>query len=110
VKTEAAILWGLHEPWSVEEIELDAPHYGEIQVRLAASGLCHSDDHCVKGDLIVGMPIIGGHEGAGIVEEVGPGVTRLKEAIMWCWRSSPPAGTAGGVRAGIRTSATSARC
>ncbi len=79
MKTEAAILWGLHEPWSVEEIELDAPHYGEIQVRLAASGLCHSDDHCVKGDLIVGMPIIGGHEGAGIVEEVGPGVTRLKE-------------------------------
>jgi NDMA-dependent alcohol dehydrogenase len=79
VKTEAAILWGLNEPWSVEEIELDDPHANEIKVRLTASGLCHSDDHCVKGDLMVGMPIIGGHEGAGVVEAVGPGVKRLKE-------------------------------
>ena len=79
MKTEAAILWGVNQPWSVEEIELDDPHDGEIKVRLAASGLCHSDDHCVKGDLMVGMPIIGGHEGAGVVEAVGPGVSRLKE-------------------------------
>jgi NDMA-dependent alcohol dehydrogenase len=79
VKTEAAILWGVNQPWSVEEVELDDPHAHEIRVRLAACGLCHSDDHCVKGDLMVGMPIIGGHEGAGVVEAVGPGVTRLKE-------------------------------
>jgi NDMA-dependent alcohol dehydrogenase len=79
MKTEAAILWGVNQPWSVEEIELDEPHAHEIKVSLTASGLCHSDDHCVKGDLMVGMPIIGGHEGAGIVEAVGPGVTRLKE-------------------------------
>jgi S-(hydroxymethyl)glutathione dehydrogenase/alcohol dehydrogenase len=78
MKTEAAILWEVGTPWSVEEIELDEPEFGEVRVKLAASGLCHSDDHGVKGDLPVGVPIIGGHEGAGEVEAVGEGVTRFQ--------------------------------
>ena len=68
---------GGQQPWSVEEIELDAPGPGEVLVKLAASGLCHSDEHLVTGDLPFELPIIGGHEGAGVVEEVGEGVSWL---------------------------------
>lgn len=79
MKSKAAILWEVGTPWSVEETELDDPRFGEVRVKLAATGMCHSDDHSVKGDLPTGLPIIGGHEGAGVVEAVGPGVRRLKE-------------------------------
>jgi S-(hydroxymethyl)glutathione dehydrogenase/alcohol dehydrogenase len=88
METRAAILWGPHTDWSVEDIELDAPGAGEVRVELAASGLCHSDEHLVTGDMaldpemasLLGLeqfPIIGGHEGAGEVVEVGPGVTSV---------------------------------
>lgn len=59
--------------WEVVDIEFDEPRQGELQVKLVASGLCHSDDHIATGDSILDRyPIIGGHEGAGIVEKVGP--------------------------------------
>ncbi|HEY7628285.1 MAG TPA: NDMA-dependent alcohol dehydrogenase [Ilumatobacteraceae bacterium] len=77
MKTKAAILWERKTPWSVEEIELDPPKVGEVLVKLAASGMCHSDEHVVTGDLAgvtAEPPCIGGHEGAGVVLEVGPGV------------------------------------
>ncbi len=77
MKTKAAILWERNTPWSVEEIDLDPPKTGEVLVKLAASGMCHSDEHIVTGDLAGATaepPCIGGHEGAGVVEEVGPGV------------------------------------
>ena len=77
MKTRAAVLWDRNKEWSVEEIELDPPKQGEVLVALGGSGLCHSDEHVVTGDLPTAVPIIGGHEGAGIVEEVGPGVTGL---------------------------------
>ncbi|MEY3493358.1 MAG: alcohol dehydrogenase [Actinomycetota bacterium] len=77
MKTKAAVLWEVGKPWSVEEIELDAPKAGEVLVELKASGMCHSDEHLVTGDLPFAPPIIGGHEGAGIVKEVGPGVSWL---------------------------------
>ena len=77
VKTKAAILWEVNTPWSVEEIELDPPKAGEVLVKMAASGLCHSDEHLVTGDLPFELPIIGGHEGAGVVEEVGDNVSWL---------------------------------
>jgi S-(hydroxymethyl)glutathione dehydrogenase/alcohol dehydrogenase len=77
VKTKAAILWELNAPWSVEEIDLDPPGPGEVLVKMAASGMCHSDEHLVTGDLPSPLPIIGGHEGAGIVEQVGEGVSWL---------------------------------
>ena len=62
--------------WKVETIELDPPKTGEVLVRIAASGMCHSDEHLRTGDLGGLYPIIGGHEGAGVVEEVGPEVSR----------------------------------
>jgi NDMA-dependent alcohol dehydrogenase len=77
VKTKAAILWERHALWSVEEIELDPPKTSEVLVKLTASGMCHSDEHLVTGDLAGATgepPCIGGHEGAGVVMEVGPGV------------------------------------
>src|SRR5688500_1737409 len=77
MKTKAAILWETNTPWSVEEIELDPPGPGEVLVELAASGLCHSDEHLVTGDLPIAFPMIGGHEGAGRVAEVGAGVTEV---------------------------------
>jgi NDMA-dependent alcohol dehydrogenase len=78
VKTKAAVLWENNKPWSVEEIELDPPKFGEVLVKLGASGLCHSDEHLVTGDLPFPLPIIGGHEGAGVVQEVGEGVSWLE--------------------------------
>ncbi len=88
MQTRAAILWEPHTDWSVEDIELDPPKKGEVLVKLAASGLCHSDEHLVTGDMVLDpeiaeafglqqFPIIGGHEGAGEVVEVGPEVTGL---------------------------------
>ncbi len=88
MQTRAAILWEPHTEWSVEDIELDPPKAGEVLVKLAASGLCHSDEHMVTGDMalptdiaelmeISQFPVIGGHEGAGEVIEVGEGVTDL---------------------------------
>ncbi len=78
MKTQAAILWSGEKRWNVEDVELDDPQPNEVRIKLASSGLCHSDDHSVKGDLPTGLPIVGGHEGAGIVEEVGSSVRRLK--------------------------------
>lgn len=77
MKSRAAVLWAPHTPWAIEETELDDPQYGEVRISLTATGLCHSDDHAQKGDMVTGLPLIGGHEGAGVVAEVGPGVRRL---------------------------------
>ena len=67
MKTKAAVLWEVNTPWSIEEVELDPPGPGEVLVKIAASGMCHSDEHLVTGDLPFALPIIGGHEGAGVV-------------------------------------------
>jgi NDMA-dependent alcohol dehydrogenase len=77
MRTQAAVLWDLNEPWSVEEIELGDPVALEVRVKLSASGLCHSDEHLVTGDIPSPLPVVGGHEGAGVVEAVGPGVTSV---------------------------------
>ncbi|MCG3753933.1 NDMA-dependent alcohol dehydrogenase [Amycolatopsis sp. Poz14] len=79
MKTKAAILWDGPGRWDVREVDLDPPGEGEVLVRVMASGLCHSDDHFAKGDMVFhSYPACGGHEGAGVVEAVGPGVTRVK--------------------------------
>ena len=77
MKTNAAILWEYGGDWTVEEIDLDPPGDGEVLVSWEATGLCHSDEHIRTGDLAAPLPLIGGHEGAGIVREVGPGVVGL---------------------------------
>jgi NDMA-dependent alcohol dehydrogenase len=81
MQTKAAVLRDIGQEWSVETIELDPPKAGEVLVQMKASGMCHSDEHLVTGDLAGAtspMPLIGGHEGAGIVMEVGPNVTGLE--------------------------------
>jgi NDMA-dependent alcohol dehydrogenase len=89
MKSRAAVLHDVGGPWSVEEFELDPPKAGEILVEMAAAGLCHSDDHILTGDMSapndvmrsLGLPtmfpMIGGHEGAGTVRQVGEGVTEF---------------------------------
>lgn len=62
----------------IVELDLDGPRDGEVLIRYVAAGLCHSDLHLTDGDLPPRFPIVGGHEGAGIIEEVGPGVTKVK--------------------------------
>jgi len=75
--TRAAVLWGVGEDWKIEDVELDEPRATDVLVKVMAAGMCHSDEHAVTGDLPLGLPVIGGHEGAGIVEAVGPGVTTV---------------------------------
>jgi alcohol dehydrogenase (nicotinoprotein) len=77
MKTKAAILRGAGQDFEITELDLDGPKTGEVLIRYVAAGLCHSDEHLRNGDLVPRFPIVGGHEGAGIIEEVGPGVTRL---------------------------------
>ena len=78
MKTRAAVLHAPGEPIRVEEVELDEPKEHEVLVRMVAAGICHSDYHIVVGDLPAYLPIALGHEGAGIVEKVGPNVTNCK--------------------------------
>lgn len=79
MRTRAALLMQQPGKWEVVDADLDDPREGEVLVRLAASGLCHSDDHVAKADGKVGhFPYCGGHEGAGVVEAVGPGVRSLR--------------------------------
>lgn len=86
MKVRAAVCKGLHEPWTTEEIDVDPPGLHEVQVQLAYAGMCHSDEHLRSGDMSVApeilevfgvkslFPMVGGHEGAGVVTAVGPEV------------------------------------
>lgn len=89
MKIRAAVCSGLNEPWKTEEVEVDAPGPHEVVVQMAYAGMCHSDEHLRTGDMSAApevlelfgvdsmFPMIGGHEGAGIVAEIGPGVETL---------------------------------
>jgi NDMA-dependent alcohol dehydrogenase len=79
MKTKAAVLWGLNEKWQIEDVELDPPKDSEVLVKLTASGLCHSDEHLVTGDIPMPFPVVGGHEGAGTVVGTGAMVTHVSE-------------------------------
>ena len=76
--TRAAVCRKAGQPWEITELELDEPKANEVRIKFYAAGLCHSDDHVQKGDARMRMPVVGGHEGAGVIESVGAGVTRAK--------------------------------
>ena len=75
--TRAAVLWGVGEEWKIEDVQMDDPNAGDVLVEVRAAGLCHSDEHVVTGDLPLPLPVIGGHEGSGVVLEVGEGVSSV---------------------------------
>src|SRR6201996_8397873 len=78
MRTRAAIIREPGKPWEITELELDEPRQGEVLIKFAASGMCHSDEHLRTGDSTGRLPMVGGHEGAGIIEATGPDVTRVK--------------------------------
>ncbi|MEE2762772.1 MAG: S-(hydroxymethyl)glutathione dehydrogenase/class III alcohol dehydrogenase [Pseudomonadota bacterium] len=79
IKSKAAIAWGPGQPLSVEEVEVMPPQAGEVLVRVVATGVCHTDAFTLSGDDPEGnFPAILGHEGGGIVEAVGEGVTSVE--------------------------------
>jgi NDMA-dependent alcohol dehydrogenase len=75
---KAAVCYEFGQPLVVEEITIDPPKAGEVKVRMAATAICHSDIHILRGEWGGKVPVVAGHEAAGIIEEVGPGVTRVK--------------------------------
>jgi S-(hydroxymethyl)glutathione dehydrogenase/alcohol dehydrogenase len=79
MKTKAAVAWKAGAPLTIEEVELDGPRAGEVLVEIKATGICHTDHYTLSGADPEGLfPAILGHEGAGVVVEVGPGVTSLQ--------------------------------
>ncbi len=79
MKTRAAVAWEAAKPLSIETIELEGPKAGEVLVEIMATGICHTDAYTLSGADSEGkFPAILGHEGAGIVREIGPGVTTVK--------------------------------
>ena len=87
MQIQAAILWEQGQPLSVEPAELDAPGPGDVLVEIKAAGVCHSDLHPARGDWPAKTPLVLGHEGAGIVREVGASVTGVKagDHVVLCW-------------------------
>src|SRR2546429_7134513 len=78
-KTRAAVLMEPNGRWEIKELSLDSTKANEVLVRVMATGLCQSDEHIRSSTTWAVFPLVGGHEGAGIVEEVGPGVTRVRK-------------------------------
>ncbi len=87
MKIKAAIFYQVGQPFQIETLDLEAPRAGEVLVKVAATGVCHSDWHLMTGATQHPTPVVPGHEGAGVVETVGPGVTRVKPgdhvALNW---------------------------
>ncbi len=90
MKARAAVLFGARQKLSIEHVEVSDPRAGEVLVRMAAGGVCHSDLHVMKGDLGAPLPAILGHEGSGIVAAVGPAVKEVQpgDHVIPLWRLS----------------------
>lgn len=88
---KAAVLYEYNAPLKVEDLELDEPLSGEVLVKMGASGVCHSDYREIKGEWrnwgLAPLPVVLGHEGAGVVEKVGEGVTSVKpgDHVILAW-------------------------
>src|SRR3546814_7252855 len=79
MKTRAAVAVAPNKPLEIHEVDLDGPKAGEVLIEIMATGVCHTDAYTLEGKDSEGIfPSILGHEGAGIVREVGPGVTSVK--------------------------------
>ncbi|NLE09090.1 MAG: alcohol dehydrogenase catalytic domain-containing protein, partial [Dehalococcoidales bacterium] len=74
---KAAVCYEFGKPLSVEEVDIDPPQEGEVKVKVYATAVCHSDLHCIAGDLPGRLPGLPGHETSGWVEEIGKGVTSV---------------------------------
>src|SRR5690349_15086539 len=87
IRMRAVVFRDPDHPVEVTDVQLDDPKEGEVRVRIAAAGVCHSDLHVRKGDWDVAAPLVMGHEGSGTVVEVGPGVTTPTEGdrVVLSW-------------------------
>ena len=103
MKTKGALIWEFNQPWSIEEIEIGDPVKDEVKIQMEASGMCHSDHHLVTGGIpMAGFPVLGGHEGAGIVTEVGPGVEDVAPGDHVVLSFIPSCGACPSCQAGMR--------
>src|SRR5262245_61599085 len=87
MKIRAAVFEEPHRPFSIEVLDLEPPRAGEVLVQVAAAGVCHSDWHLMTGATQHPVPVVPGHEGAGVVTEVGPGVASVKpgDHVILSW-------------------------
>lgn len=103
MKTKGALLWGIDQPWKIEEIEIGDPRVGEVKVRIEAAGICHSDHHLITGAMpMPAFPIMGGHEGSGVVIETGPGVDRYSVGDHIVFSFIPACGHCPACQVGLR--------
>ena len=117
--TRAVVCSGLNEPWKTEEVEIDPRRNREVRVKMVYAGMCHSDEHLRTGDIsappevleMIGVPsmfpVVGGHEGSGIVTEVGTNVTQVALGDHVAVSFIPSCGTCHWCARAARTSATS---
>lgn len=78
IKCRAAVAWAANQPLKIETVDVAAPKAGEVRIKIVATGVCHTDAYTLSGqDSEAVWPVILGHEGAGVVESVGEGVTSV---------------------------------
>ena len=92
MKMKAAVLHSTPGKLAIEEVDIAEPGPGEVRVKIAASGLCHTDWETMHGYQPVNLPAVIGHEGAGVVESVGPGVFRVEVGAHVACSWSPNCG------------------
>ncbi|PYN78846.1 MAG: alcohol dehydrogenase, partial [Candidatus Rokuibacteriota bacterium] len=92
MRVTAAVLYDTKKPVVVEDVELLEPGLGEVLVRWKANGVCHSDLHVITGDYPHPLPVVLGHEAAGVIEKVGPGVVTVTPGDHVCSSYIPSCG------------------
>jgi S-(hydroxymethyl)glutathione dehydrogenase/alcohol dehydrogenase len=103
MQTKGALIWEFNQPWSIEEIEIGDPRSHEVKIQMQAAGMCHSDHHLVTGGIpMAGFPVLGGHEGAGVITELGPAVEDLSVGDHVVLSFIPSCGKCRTCQAGLR--------
>ncbi|HEU4370715.1 MAG TPA: alcohol dehydrogenase catalytic domain-containing protein [Methylomirabilota bacterium] len=103
---KAAVLYKANTPLEVVDVTQEDPRAGEARVRVKAAGVCHSDWHIMNGDWTLPLPMVLGHEAAGVVEDVGAGVTTVKPGDHVIFSFRPQCGPASTARSAAPSSAT----